>query len=120
MKNSEKYKDLLTKDYMFEDIYCNEVRKLMLKEYNKECKNTPCMQCGDLFGLWLQEESKINWNDVKVDTLVLVSDDGFTWHLRHFAKCKDDNVIYAWENGKTSKQTIIMKRWNFAKLTNEE
>lgn len=44
----------------------------------------------------------VDWSKVKVDTLILVKDDyDDKWEKAYFAKYEDE-MIYAWSNGKTS------------------
>ena len=49
-----------------------------------------------------EELGIIDWNEVPVDTPILVKDfHGNTWKKRYFAFIKDE-TIYAWQNGATS------------------
>ena len=48
-----------------------------------------------------EELGIIDWMNVKVDTPVLVSSNGITWHKRYFAKA-DYCDVYVWDNGATS------------------
>lgn len=44
----------------------------------------------------------VDWSKVKVDTLILVKDDyDDKWEKAYFAKYEDE-MIYAWSNGRTS------------------
>lgn len=44
----------------------------------------------------------VDWSKVEVDTPILVKDDcDDKWEKAHFAKYEDE-MIYAWDNGKTS------------------
>ena len=61
----------------------------------------------------------VDWSKVKVDTLILVKDDyDDKWEKAYFAKYEDE-MIYAWDNGRTSfsarnkEDTFI---WDRAKL----
>ena len=65
-----------------------------------------------------------DWSKVEVDTKVLVSQDGSTWHNRHFAKYENGRV-YAWYNGYTSftanrVDEADIVEWKHAKLYKEE
>ena len=67
-----------------------------------------------------EEEPKIDWSQVAVDTPILVRDtENEVWIKRHFAKYENGN-IYAWCNGCTSwtegRKALI---WEFAKLAEE-
>ena len=58
------------------------------------------------------------WNDVKVDTPILVSNSLISYVNRHFAKYQDGH-IYVWEDGRTSWTTPHMVEYMYAKLPNE-
>lgn len=66
---------------------------------------------------WFNEEYN-TWNDVPVDTKILVSDNCVKWFKRHFSKCVN-GVLYAFDDGKTSFTTDVVTSWKFAKLYNE-
>ena len=62
----------------------------------------------------------INWDEIPMDTKVLVSGDGIKWFPAHFAMY-DDGCFYAWEFGKSSQEVFrptefYMVRWNYYKL----
>lgn len=94
------------------------------------CQNTSCGKCdmGNTSCMlhiqkWLiskYEEPKVDWNKVKVDTPILVSDDGKDWHHRHFAKYENGKV-WAWSNGTTSWSSEADPiPWHHAKLAERE
>ena len=58
------------------------------------------------------------WNDVKLDTPILVSNSPHAWVKRHFAKNQDGH-IYVWEDGRTSWTTPHMVAYKYAKLPRE-
>lgn len=61
-------------------------------------------------------EPKIDWNKVKVDTVILVkTHKAGEWFKRHFAKYKNGKV-YTWIDGYTSNDTSRMVEWEYAKL----
>lgn len=63
-----------------------------------------------------QEEPKIDWSNVEVDTPIYVRDsEGVSWEPRHFSKLEDGKV-FAWSNGCTSFSTIDSTEWKLAKL----
>ena len=67
-----------------------------------------------------EEEPKIDWSEVKVDTPILVRhrlDE--EWEKRHFAKYENGDV-YAWDNGRTSWTVANEIKWNYAKLAESE
>lgn len=66
------------------------------------------------------EEPKVDWNEVKIDTLIMVkaSENG-DWFKRYFAEYKNGK-IYTWDNGHTSWETSRMIEWKYAKLVEDE
>ncbi len=65
----------------------------------------------------------VNWNDVPVDTRVIVSNDGITWLNRYFAMYENGG-FYVWEDGKSSFTLLQpseynMIRWKYCKLYEE-
>ena len=66
-------------------------------------------------------EIPIDWNEVKKDDPILVSDDGFNWCKRYFAEYR--NGVYAWNEGATSwsaKTKQSKTSWKYVKLTDKE
>lgn len=71
-------------------------------------------------GLYLKPEwcevVEPDWNEVPVDTKILVRDKNIhPWEKRHFAKF-ENGTVYAWVDGKTSFTTGDTMCWRFAKL----
>ena len=66
------------------------------------------------------EESEVDWNEVKIDTPIMVkaSENG-DWFKRYFAEYKNGK-IYTWDNGHTSWETSRMIEWKYAKLVEDE
>lgn len=63
----------------------------------------------------------VDWDKVKIDTRVLVSDDGVNWHKRHFARYTCGRV-YTWGYGSTSwsKGNVSdVAPWRYAKLAGD-
>ena len=63
----------------------------------------------------------VDWDKVKIDTWVLVSDDGVNWHKRHFARYTCGRV-YTWGYGSTSwsKGNVSdVAPWRYAKLAGD-
>lgn len=63
----------------------------------------------------------VDWDKVKIDTRVLVSDDGINWHKRHFARYTCGRV-YTWGYGSTSwsKGNVSdVAPWRYAKLAGD-
>ena len=71
----------------------------------------------DDYGLSLLKQIKpeIDWSKVKVDTPILVSDNGINWFKRHFARYENDKV-YAFDGGNTSWTVGRATSWEHAKL----
>ena len=66
------------------------------------------------------EEPKVDWNEVKIDTPILVRDsENGDWFKRYFAEYKNGK-IYTWDNGHTSWETSRMIEWKYAKLVEDE
>lgn len=66
------------------------------------------------------EEPKVDWNEVKIDTLIMVRDsENGDWFKRYFAEYKNGK-IYTWDNGHTSWETSRMIEWKYAKLVEDE
>ena len=77
--------------------------------------------------LWLledyeePEEPEVDWNNVEIDTPILVTnfEDG-KWRQRYFAKFEDGKV-YAWVDGGTSwSSDNKTHKWKYAKLADEK
>ncbi len=64
-------------------------------------------------------EEIVDWNEVKKDTRILVSEDGNIWERRFFAKYSH-NKVFAWDYGTTSFTGKRSSPWKYAKLYNEE
>lgn len=69
----------------------------------------------------VEEESVVDWTNVKVDTKILVRDEeNGAWRASYFSKYSLGKV-YAWACGTTSWSTSGKDSyWNFAKLAEEE
>ena len=122
MTNAEKYKDLVLNC----ENYCKDfVRPIVLATYEKKCDNIGCIRCQSFVLLFLQEEyiePPICWEDIAIDTPILVSNtetDG--WVRRHFAKY-EGGKIHTWSDGRTSFTrwgTHYLETWKHAKLAEE-
>ena len=60
----------------------------------------------------------IDWENISVDTKILVSVDGEEWHKRYFAKY-EHNKVYVWDYGATSYSAKHCSSWEYAKLYEE-
>ena len=64
-------------------------------------------------------EKTINWNRVKTDTFILVSNDNESWERALFA-FYEDGKVYAWDNGKCSftcaGAKVLTTSWKYAKF----
>ena len=66
------------------------------------------------------EESEVDWNEIKIDTPIMVRDsENGDWFKRYFAEYKNGK-IYTWDNGHTSWETSRMIEWKYAKLVEDE
>lgn len=73
-----------------------------------------CIDIGEYLGV-------VDWDKVKIDTRVLVSDDGINWHKRHFARYTCGRV-YTWCYGSTSwskGNASDVAPWRYAKLAGD-
>ena len=100
MKNREKYKnelmDVIKEDGMVcEFVKKHEVYRMFENDSNSYCKMA-CAACITALQLWLDEEyeePEIDWNNVPVDTLVLVRDhEDQEWILRYFKGTNEDSL----------------------------
>lgn len=119
MTNFEKWKDELEKIACESAVAVVDGKPCM-------CSAADCMECEFNGGtcqrnfiIWAlkeYEEPKINLpDDIEVDTLILVSDDGEYWIKRYFAKLVD-NTVLVWNDGCTSFTASLTRRWKYAKL----
>ena len=124
MKNYEKYADEIRgyKGCNFcIDFVCQHILKI------EDCDYIGCSRCNMLQMLWLledyeePEEPEVDWNNVEIDTPILVTnfEDG-KWRQRYFAKFEDGKV-YAWVDGGTSwSSDNKTHKWKYAKLADEK
>lgn len=125
MTNAEFYREKIKQYQGRSDDFCSEFTKpLIFKQDN--CKGTSCEYCAILSMLWLMEEykepeeTKIDWENVPVDTPILVKHHkGDTWDRRYYAGITSNKEIYAWNDGCTS-FTVDgdddMTHWQYARL----
>lgn len=67
-----------------------------------------------------KEEKEVDWSKVKVDTPILVRNDGnSSWTRGYFAGYVHETV-YAWKYGKTSWTAGDASGWKYAKLAESE
>lgn len=107
---------------VFEDIKTShkwEVFNGELIAHNGDTNLTTWATLQDIASMDFKEV--FDWNTVKPDTKILVSQDGNEWHRAYFAEYKNRSV-YAFLNGGTSwnASTIKLKRWKYAKLAESE
>ena len=119
MKNYEKYAEEI-REYkginFCSDFICKHILKI------EDCDYIGCSRCYMLQLLWLLEDYKepkepeVDWNNVGVDTPILVRDyEGQEWARRYFAKYENE-TIYAWDSGRTSWTGDGVTEWKYAKL----
>lgn len=68
------------------------------------------------------KEPEVDWNEVKVDTPILVRDNENTeWLKKYFAKY-EDGIVYVWNLGRTSwtAPNKSVSAWQYAKLAESE
>ena len=111
LKNNKFYTDFIAPNILKtddeDDMVCNAISAyqtlLLLENYEEP------------------EKLGINWNEIPVDTPILVRQSrGDDWTKRHFAKY-ERGTVYAWCDGQTSWTTYNrdMINWHYAKLVKE-
>ena len=88
------------------------------------CVGTSCVACQLKQAVWLleeYEEPEVDWNNIAVDTPILVRESkDREWKRRYFAKYKD-GIIFAWVGGNTSWTALgDTTKWKYAKLAESE
>lgn len=126
MKNIEKYRDAIVN---CDGNVCDDfIKSIILASFNKQCSeisadnSVDCMKCSLLTHVWLNDEYDETadiWQNVKVDTPILVSRDGNRWEPKYFAKYEDGKV-YAFRGGMTSFTGDKTIAWAYAKLAEVE
>ena len=53
----------------------------------------------------------VDWDKVKIDTRVLVSDDGINWHKRHFARYTCGRVYRGVKGMQATLRLGVMQNW---------
>lgn len=119
-------------EYFYDDILevCNKGPMAIENGKPVPCSEIICTRC-DLLGKlgscktnfiqWLnsEHEDEVDWHSVKLDTKILVSNNGEIWHKRYFAAFENGKV-YAWNNGATSWSEDVTSCWLYAKLDEKE
>ena len=122
MLNKEKYaKEIL-------DIICSGHNIGKQNGHLCSCANVKCSDCefnkyntycSEEFAKWANSEYKereIDWNKVPVDTPIYVWNNNYKEKIqRHFANFKD-NIIRAFDNGKTSWTECNVSYWKHAEI----
>lgn len=120
MKNFEKYEDEI-REYNGDNFCEDFVLPHILKKDN--CAGIYCSVCAKRQLMWFLEEceeSETDWNQVKVDTPILVRQGkNGRWLERHFAKYENGEV-YAWVDGQTSWTGADEIKWKYVKLAEGE
>lgn len=122
MKNYEKYADEI-KNFDCNNDFCDGfIKPYILK--SSTCVGTSCVACQLKQAVWLleeYEEPEVDWNNIAVDTPILVRDSkDREWKRRYFAKYKD-GIIFAWVGGDTSWTALgDTTKWKYAKLAESE
>ena len=122
MKNYEKYAEKI-REYNGCNFCTEFIVPYVLK--SDDCFNN-CSRCGMLQMIWRleeYEEPEIDWNEVKVDTPILVRfKEDKEWVKRHFAKY-ENGFVYAWKDSHTSWTSLHdddVTIWRYAKLAKDE
>ena len=124
MTNYEKYADIIN-NFKGTGNFCEEfVEPYILKISDCYDAGVHCGACHLRQAAWLFEEYKepeVDWNNVAVDTPILVRDDeNKAWIREHFAKY-EDGAVFAWVDGNTSWTANGEKLiWKYAKLLEDK
>lgn len=89
----------------------------------ERCNQVSCYECAEILKKWLSTKyvpPKINWDNVPIDTKIIVWDCEERKLKRHFAGISDDTHIETYAGGGTSWTTDEIENWNFAELPKEE
>ena len=127
MKNYEKYENEL-REYDGSN-FCDDFIIPYVFDSETHCKDMNCAACRMLQTAWLfkeyeePKEPEVDWNNVKVDTPILVRDvENTVWMRRHFAKY-ENGYVWTWLDGLTSwtaSNDDDMAWWKYAKLPENE
>ena len=123
MTNYEKYADIIN-NFKGTGNFCEEfVEPYILKISDCYDAGVHCGACHLRQAAWLFEEYKepeVDWNNVKVDTPILVRDaEHEDWYRRYFSKYVN-GVVRAWNSGYTSWTASYDREWKYAKLAESE
>lgn len=139
MNNREKYKNELMDVIKTDGRICGFVKKhgvfqMFGKDWESFCE-MDCIACGTALQIWLDEECeeneepKVDWDNVPVDTLVRVRDDeSEEWVLRYFKGLSKESPAYppgydyeVWSEGTTSvTANECTERWKYCELAEDE
>ena len=130
VKNREKYKNELMNVIKMDGNTCgfvikHEVSRMFGTEMESFCGETDCNACGTALQLWLDEEYEVDWDNVPVDTPVLVRNSkNEDWTLRHFKRIRDTAETHkfeTWGDRMTSRTTDgIISLWRYCELAEDE
>lgn len=129
MKNREKFREQILEWAVapWKDL-CDFKREEVFAHFGKEgCDDIPCSWCSVLLELWLDEEyeePEVDWDNVPVDTPVLVRNSkNEDWKLRHFKRIRDTAETHkfeTWGDGMTSRTTDgIISLWRYCEPAEE-
>ena len=129
MKNREKFREQILEWAVapWKDL-CDFKREEVFAHFGKEgCDDIPCSWCSVLLELWLDEEyeePEVDWDNVPVDTPVLVRNSkNEDWTLRHFKRIRDTAETHkfeTWGDGMTSRTTDgIISLWRYCEQAEE-
>ena len=129
MKNREKFREQILEWAVapWKDL-CDFKREEVFAHFGKEgCDDIPCSWCSVLLELWLDEEyeePEVDWDNVPVDTPVLVRNSkNEDWTLRHFKRIRDTAETHkfeTWGDKMTSRTTDgIISLWRYCEPAEE-
>lgn len=117
MNNYEYYKEEIENNLQDSDSFCKFVQNHIMGTTG--CGKINCTKCRILAMEWAQKEHEINWDEVPVNTPVLVSDipDG-GWNIRNFAMHLPNGTFnfYVFGDGANKENARVLASFKYCKL----
>lgn len=133
LKNREKYRNESMSVIKVDGRICGFVMthgifQMFGTDKESFCGQTSCVDCAAALQLWLDEEyeeSKVDWDNVPVDTLVRVRDDeNDEWNLMYLKGVDEKDPRYRYmarTNGATSKTALgYYEKWKYCELVEDD
>lgn len=85
----------------------------------ERCNRVSCYECAEILQKWLLTEyvpPKINWDNVPIDTKIIVWDDPEYKYKRYFAGIEDNEIITYFDGRTSWTSEDELEYWDFAEL----